>query len=203
MDKQAREAKEMVKNMSVKEKLAHFWNYYKIHTIVTLVVLALIGVTVYQVVTKEEYDLEIEFYGTRMISEEQAAALEDYLKEYVDDIDGDGEKTVKIIRTGSMAEMGAAGYGNMKFTAELAAGQYTTYILNEEMYDSFSKNDDGMFIKSFDIRENPKCVDLLGMSDEDEPTYWCMVQFPDSMKDEPESKLKMQNAENAFNALFN
>lgn len=203
MDKQAREAKEMVKNMTIKEKFAHFWNYYKIHTIVTLVVLGLIGVTVYQFVTTEEYDLEIEFYGTRMVSEEQAAALEDYLKDYVDDMDGDGEKTVKLIRTGSLSEMGAAGYGNMKFTAELAAGQYAIYILNEEMYDLYMKNDEEMFIQSFDIRENPKCAELLGMSEADEPTYWCMVRLPDSIKDKPESKLKMQNAENATKAILN
>ena len=202
MDKQAREAKEMVKNMTFKEKLAHFWNYYKIHTIVTLVILGLIGVTVYQIASNEEYDLEIEFYGTRMVSEEQAAALEEYLKDYVDDIDGDGEKTVNVVRTGSLSEMGAPGYGNMKFTAELAAGQYNIYILNEEMYNAFSSNDDGMFIQSFDIRENPKCAELLGMAESDEPTYWCLVKFPESMQDKEESKLKMQNAENATNAIL-
>lgn len=203
MDKQAREAKEMVKNMTIKEKFSHFWSYYKIHTIVTLVILGLIGVTIYQIASKKEYDLEIQFYGTRMVSEEQAAALEDYLKDYVDDIDGDGEKTVKLIRTGSLSEMGAAGYGNMKFTAELAAGQYTIYILNEELYDSFSKNDNEMFSQSFDIRENSKCVELLGMTETDEPTYWCIVKLPESIQDKPESKLKMQNAENATNAILN
>ena len=76
MDKQAKEAKELVKQMTFTQRIKHFWDYYKIHTIVTLVVLMLIGVTVYQVVSNKEYDLPIEFFGEKMITDEQAAALE-------------------------------------------------------------------------------------------------------------------------------
>ena len=79
MDKQAKEAKELVKQMTFTQKIKHFWDYYKIHTIVTLVVLMLIGVTVYQVVSNKEYDLPIEFFGEKMITDEQAAALESYV----------------------------------------------------------------------------------------------------------------------------
>ena len=162
MDKQAKEAKELVKQMTFTQRIKHFWDYYKIHTIVTLVVLMLIGVTVYQVVSNKEYDLPIEFFGEKMITDEQAAALESYLKDYVDDIDGDGEVTVHLTRTGSLSQMGAAGYGSIKFTAELAAGQYQIFILDEDLYNSLKSGNSGedeMLIESFDMRKCQMCRD--------------------------------------------
>lgn len=204
MDKQAKEAKELVKQMTFTQKIKHFWDYYKIHAIVTLVVLMLIGVTVYQVVSNKEYDLPIEFFGEKMITDEQAAALESYLKDYVDDIDGDGKVTVHLTRTGSLSQMGAAGYGSIKFTAELAAGQYQIFILDEDLYNSLKSGNSGedeMLIESFDMRENPKCAEILGMTADDEPTYWCLLKMPEKMNEKPENQGKIQNAEKATAAM--
>lgn len=204
MDKQAKEAKKLVKQMTFTQKIKHFWDYYKIHTIVTLVVLMLIGVTVYQVVSNKEYDLPIEFFGEKMITDEQAAALESYLKDYVDDIDGDGKVTVHLTRTGSLSQMGAAGYGSIKFTAELAAGQYQIFILDEDLYNSLKSGNSGedeMLIESFDMRENAKCAEILGMTADDEPTYWCLLKMPEKMNEKPENQGKIQNAEKATAAM--
>lgn len=225
MDRQAREAREAVKNMTFSEKLKHFWYYYKIPVIVALVIAALVGVTVWQIVSNEEYDLQIEYFGERLITEEQAAALEDYLKDYVTDIDGDGEVTVHVTRTGSISDMGAQGYAQMKFTTELAAGQYQIFVLDSALYESMLDSDsDGgtskaltgqsvesteeepgfetLLIDSFDMRENEKCAELLGMSDQDAPTYWCLFEIPPNMADKPESQGKTQNAANATRAIF-
>lgn len=204
MDKQAKEAKEMVKQMTIKQRLGHFWDYYKIHTIVTLAVLALIGVTAYQALSVKDYDLPIEYFGKIAVSEEQTTNLENYLKDYVDDIDGDGEVTVHVTRTGSLNDMGAQGYASIKFTAELAAGQYQIFILDEELYKSLSSGEsgeNGMLIESFDMRENAKCAEILGITADDEPTYWCLVKMPEKMNDKPENQGKIQNAEKATAAM--
>ena len=47
--------KKSLKNMSPKEKLAYFWDYYKIHTGVAIIVLTLIVVFTYQFVTSKDY----------------------------------------------------------------------------------------------------------------------------------------------------
>lgn len=52
--------KKSLKNMSRKEKLAYFWDYYKIHTGVAIILLALVSVFTYQFVT----DKDFAFYAT-------------------------------------------------------------------------------------------------------------------------------------------
>ena len=114
MDKQAQEAKEMVKNLPFKDKVKHFWYYYKIHTIVAAFVLILIGVTVYQAVTQEKYDLEIDYYGQQYISQEQQKEIEDTLAQYIDDVDGDGQKKVHLIVNSALTDGEYAMYANTK-----------------------------------------------------------------------------------------
>ena len=100
--------------------------------------------------------------------------------------------------------MGAAGYGSIKFTAELAAGQYQIFILDEDLYNSLKSGNSGedeMLIESFDMRENAKCAEILGMTADDEPTYWCLLKMPEKMNEKPENQGKIQNAEKATAAM--
>ena len=47
--------KKSLKNMSLREKLAYFWDYYKIHTGVVIIILVLVSVFTYQFVTSKDY----------------------------------------------------------------------------------------------------------------------------------------------------
>lgn len=47
--------KKALKEMDTKEKLSYFWDYYKIHTIVVIVAVALISLFIYQFVTNKDY----------------------------------------------------------------------------------------------------------------------------------------------------
>lgn len=49
------EQKKALSTMSLKEKLAYFWDYYKIHTGVAIIILILIVVFTYQFVTSKDY----------------------------------------------------------------------------------------------------------------------------------------------------
>lgn len=177
MDKQAQEAKEMVKNLPFKDKVKHFWYYYKIHTIVAAFVLILIGVTVYQAVTQEKYDLEIDYYGQQYISEDKQKEIEDTLAQYIDDVDGDGQKKVHLIVNSALSNGEYAMYANTKFTAELSAAAYSAYILDESKYkmisgDESDASDDS--ISTFDMRDSEKCKKIFTL--DDEPVYWCTVK---------------------------
>ena len=70
MDKQGREAKELVKNLSLKDKIKHFWYYYKWHTIACVLVAVLIGYTGVQCAMQVDSDFDIAFYNTRTIEQE-------------------------------------------------------------------------------------------------------------------------------------
>ena len=56
----------------------------------------MIGTTAYQMATRPSYDLELSFYAEKMLSEESVAKLEQYIAGFMEDVDGDGEVTVKI-----------------------------------------------------------------------------------------------------------
>ena len=180
MDKQAKEAKEMVKNLPFKDKVKHFWYYYKIHTIAAAFILLLVGITIYQSVTQEKYDLEISYYGNELISEEQEKEIEEKLAQYVEDVDGDGQKKVHLIVNSILDEGEYAMYANTKFTAEVSAAAYSAYILDESKYklitddgtDGNSGEDD--MISAFDMRESEKCKEIFKLGDN--PMYFCMIK---------------------------
>lgn len=198
MDKQAQDAKEMVKNMSFKEKLKHFWDYYKIHTIVILFVALLSFYTVWQATHQPKYDLTIAYYGEMMFEDEKFDALRTYLEGVVEDVDGDGKVRVKINKSivggsSSNAEYDMATM--QKFWAELAADVTPVYILDENMQKqiiSAGITEDGGTAEIFDLKETNKGKELLGLNDKS--VYWVTVA-----KDDESGALK--NARLAVEAL--
>lgn len=172
MDKQAREARDMVKGMSFKQKMKHFWNYYRIHTIVVIVVAALIGGTIHQVVTREKFDLEIYYYGSAAFDDEKLTEFEEYLSQFIEDTDGDGEKKVNIIAvtTGSTEPQYQMAI-SQKFMAELSAGTCSAYIFDDSFYEYASGSGEGIFESKLNLSENPEVSEMLGISDI--PLYWC------------------------------
>lgn len=49
------EQKKALSTMSTKQKLAYFWEYYKIHTITTIIIIAIVVSLVRQIVTSKDY----------------------------------------------------------------------------------------------------------------------------------------------------
>lgn len=69
-----------LKDRTFKEKFAYFWEYYKIHTLVTILVIAVAGNFIYTLATRKDSALEIAFVNTYTMNEmdtEQVAA--DYI----------------------------------------------------------------------------------------------------------------------------
>lgn len=59
-----KEERERLKHGSLKDKLKHFWYYYKFHTIVTLICLIALAVFIHDAVTKKEYVFNAAFVNT-------------------------------------------------------------------------------------------------------------------------------------------
>lgn len=202
MDKQTKEAREMVKNMPIGERLAHFWYYHKVHIIVAIIVAVVIGTSVYQTLTREKYDLEISYYGTLPLGEAETARLEEYFEEYIEDTDGNGEKNVKICSTvvGLNPESGNAVTFDQKLIAELTAAVYPAYIFDEGFLQKAGPELEGSVMEcAIDLRSNTKLDEMLNLGEES--VYWCTRMLYERESDKEKSVKAYNNAKIAENAI--
>lgn len=191
MDKQAREAKEMVRQMPLHQQLKHYWEYYKAQIIAVVVSIILIIVTVVGAVIAPKYDIEVAYYGLTILTEEQEKILEEYLANYIDDINEDGVCKVDIIVSRSKLEEANDEYYMalaQKFMTEIAVGAYPAFILDTphmEYAGMADEREDGILETVIDMRNNPYFAEVLGENE----IYWCTRILYDKEigKKEPEA----------------
>ncbi len=207
MDKQTREARAMVKDMPLKEKIAHIWLYDKWWIIGITIVLLLIFGTVYEVMTRPTYDLEIGFYSEKYFSDETLAAMEEAIAPYVSDTDGDGEKTVKIYNV-SLSAMGGqnSGEGAMaiqtKFMAELSTGAYPVFFFDDyfyEMMEGESYRDTMDSLRS--LRTLPQFDAILSQNG-DAAVYWGTRALYENEKSKEERVAEYERTTKLEQAIF-
>lgn len=68
------EQKASLKKMPFKAKLEYFWEYYKLHTIITITVIALICGTIYTIATNKSYSFYAVMLNSYNLSADQIAA---------------------------------------------------------------------------------------------------------------------------------
>lgn len=175
MDKQAREAKKMAKDLPLKEKISYIWMYYKWWIIGILAVVIAVGGTAHEIITRPKYDVEIAFYTDKPISDETITSMEEYFSQFVDDVDNDGQKSVKIYNSslsiaGNDASMKMA--MQTKFTAELAAKSYPVYLFDETFAEIIKQDSyKDSFDELIDISSYDELKERFGIKD-GEHIYW-------------------------------
>ena len=118
-----------------KEWWPYFWMYYKWHTIAIVSVVAMIAFTVYQKVTAPKYDLTMTYCGSLVFAEQTVNEITGDLSQFIEDIDGNGEKAIKL-QTYSVT--GTKGYEEMdaamltKLDMEYYNEEAFIFILDEE-----------------------------------------------------------------------
>lgn len=189
MDRETREARQMAKNLPFKAKMAHIWTYYKWWILGTIAAVLLIGGTIYEVVTRPSYDLEIGYYSEKYVSDETLQAMESYFSQFVEDIDGDGQKTVKIYSV-SASMAGESAEAQMaiqtKFMAELSAGSYPVFFFDETFYQMLQQDSYQGTMESFrDMAENPEMRQAFEIEDGTH-VYWATRSLYQSEEDKEE-----------------
>ena len=123
----------------------YFWDYYKIHTIATVVAVVAIASTISQCVNKIDYDLSIVTAGLPTLSQVGDETLCTALSELCDDIDGKDGTNVYI----SQIPMGVEGTDPeyeatlmQSFLIELGFGEGYIYLFSNECADSYLNRDD-------------------------------------------------------------
>lgn len=199
MDKQTREGRELAKKLPFGDKIRHFWSYYKAVVIIVLCVAVAIASTVYSVLTKEHFDLEISYYGVNMLTQEQLSSFEEYLSDYIEDINGDGKKSVKIIPV--ISDMGDQTIQQQtaiqqKLVAELSAGLNPVYLFDEAFYQKMGPEAEKSVMENgYDLREKHEIKEMLMLTDT--PIYWCTRLIYDRELNDDDKVLARENAKRA------
>ena len=195
MDKQEREARETVKNMSFLDRVKHFWYYDKVKLFVVIAVIAVVAYTIYQWVTAEKYDLEVAYYGEREFTEEQIESFEQYLSENIEDINGDGERNVKFTVVTYTQQQTINEYGmaiNQKFLMELSAGTACAYIVSPDFYGALnSESWEEIADSVLELKDSKAYGEILG---ETEDERWITKSVYEKEQGKEENELLHNNA---------
>lgn len=74
----------------------YFWDYYKVHTIASVVIIIAVVVTIYQVLTAPQYEFNVSYAGEYDIPYENAEVLRLKMSEFVTDSNNDGKDGIKL-----------------------------------------------------------------------------------------------------------
>ena len=130
--------------MSFKEKLAYFWDYYKIHTLVTVVVLTLAATFIYQYVTNKDYGFYAALVNAslNLSNSELAAAWAEEFQEYAP-IDPD-EYLVDIDTSITLSEGFDPQYAltnEEKMLVMMQTGTVSSIVADTETFEKYARNE--------------------------------------------------------------
>ena len=135
-----RKEKEKTKDMSFKGKLGYFWYYYKVHTIVGIIIAAFLFVLIRDITNSKDYA----FYGTyfnaeqTFSAEEQMAAFAEYAgldtENYDVYLDSDMYYSLSDMSETSLA-------ASQKFTAMIYSADVDVVVADEEIFTNYALNE--------------------------------------------------------------
>ncbi len=138
-----------IKLVTGKDKRQNWWYYHKIHLLVAVLVVALVGSFVYSMVTKVTPDYTIALLTSYTMPETGLNQLEDYIATYADDRNGDGQVSINLTNyvyaTGSDADYAQKEAAIVRFMADASSNEVMIYLHDEEAFDALESNFEGFF----------------------------------------------------------
>lgn len=142
-----RKEKEKAKDMSFKGKLSYFWYYYKVHTIVAIVIIVFLCALIKDISSSKDYA----FYAT-YFNAEQTFSAEEQMEAFAAYADLDTEKYNVYLDSdmyygaSDMSETSLA--ASQKFTAMIYSGDVDVVVADESTFTNYALNE-----TFFDLRE--------------------------------------------------
>ncbi len=175
MDAEAKRIKEQIKNLPFKEKMANYWNYYKVHFFVTIICIFIFGVSIVQCATRVKSDMTVSIYSSVYIPEESVVQLTELLNQKCKDINGDDIVNVEIstnvadITSEKMDEMTQGVFA--KLQAELGANVAAGYIMDEAYKTMMVENYQYPEEDVIEISRVPEVAECMNLTEE-QTLYW-------------------------------
>ena len=145
------------------KKLRNFWYYYKVHTIIGLLVAALIALLAVQCSHRESPDYTVILYMRKELSQQMTDAMATELEAFGEDRNGDGKVLVEIINCSYDAngskELALGSMGKMQ--AQLALPDAPLVITDK--YTFADLDEQGVFATRDDLPDQEgKALSLKG-----------------------------------------
>ena len=137
--------------LTSKQKWDNFWFYNTGKIVAILIAAVLVGLYIYELVTKEKHDTSIVYATSDYVLDDQAAEIEEMLTQYMTDVDGNGEVNVYlealvISESTTQTDPTLAQAQSTKLMAAFALNEDSIFILDQGIYDSLGDSIDGAFI---------------------------------------------------------
>ncbi len=124
-----------IPKLFTKKWWGYFWEYYKVHTIVSVLIVSVAISTVYKIVTAPEYEFNIAYSAELDLSADTEEMFGQELSQYVTDSNGDGEDGVLIRQNNFMLGMEDAQVEQtliMRMQLEMTDEDTIVYIIGED-----------------------------------------------------------------------
>lgn len=136
--------KKALRTMSTREKFAYFWEYYKIHTLVAIIILAIVISLVKQFVTSKDIGLYVVLIDA-ITTDSNSGLNEIWSEEFLEYAQIDPDKyEVSIDTSISISENTDMQYSvvnQQKLFAMLAAGGISAFVADTETFETYAQND--------------------------------------------------------------
>ena len=142
--------------MSTREKLAYFWEYYKIHTLAAVIIFAMVFGLVKQLITSKDmgfYAVLINAVTTDSSSELNKIWSDEFM-EYAQIDPGEYEVSIDTsISISENVDMQYSMVNRQKLLAMLMAGSINAFIADTETFETYAQNDSFYDIESLMSQE--------------------------------------------------
>ncbi len=141
------EEKEELAPLSCKDKLKNFWFYYKWHTVIGLFLAVMLAFGLAQCCTKEQPDYTVMTVFDKYMPTDITLELEEYLEQFGEDVNGDGEVIVHIYDASASTDQDIQNANSTRLMAELQRGEIMLFIVDDTYFsrldnlDVFEKQD--------------------------------------------------------------
>ena len=167
MDRDAREAKAMTKELPVKDRMANFWYYKKWWIIGIAVALIVVAITVFEIVNTPQYDLYVGYYSETAVSDETVNRIKETMLDFANDVNDDGVVTISLTPMIASREEESDEFVAVqtRLMSELDSGDNMIFIVDKPYRDYLmSGNNADCFDYELDLNTNPVIMEKIGYS---------------------------------------
>ncbi len=185
MDAEAKRAKEQIKALPPKERIKHFWEYYRKTTFLIVIALVVVIAEVISLATHTKYDLQISAFTCQGLPAQSAEILTEEIKSQCYDINGNDSVDIQFIPYA--ADIEDPKYNPetdaivQKLQVELVANNCPGYIVDKSYKKIIEEGFPALTKSSVEISKIPGFSEKLKLS-EDIELYWLSVVEYESTK---------------------
>lgn len=141
------ERKSWFRNMTTKEKVEYIWDYYKVHIIVSILVIYLLVSFTNSIINRKDYVLNVALIGKYMDSDRQSEFSKKVTKELIGDPSAKKQASIDFYRLvkGTNGNLTLDPASTQKLMARMGAQDIDVIVLDKNNFDILAR--EGAFLR--------------------------------------------------------